>query len=277
VGKSIVSQNELSSTKFSIALVNYKTLDLTRVCLNLLKSHMDSGRLDASRVDVWVVDNDSKDESTAYLRGLDWINLIERPSPGKEQGFAAHGEGLDLILSAIKTDYLFLMHTDTFIYEPAIFDICLQRMRKSPAIAAVGCLHQLNRGAFRFAWRTVTGFIKFHSRRAKLALGMPSRQPKPYIEPYIKSFFALWDVKRMKQLGYRFYMEQKIPGYALQDKLTAQGFLIEHMGAPKLFRYLDHVEAGTVGLVSGYNAENRRLQRKHALLDKLQNQLKEET
>jgi len=38
--------------RFSIGLVNYKTLDLTRTCLNFLKSHFDSGALDASRVDV---------------------------------------------------------------------------------------------------------------------------------------------------------------------------------------------------------------------------------
>lgn len=270
-----MNRNELSSTRFSIVLVNYKTLDLTKICLNLLKRHMDSGTLDANRVDIWVVDNDSKDESTTYLRELDWIHLIERPSPGKEQGFVAHGEALDLALASVNTDYLFLMHTDTFIYEPVIFDICLQKMQANPNIAAIGCLHQLNRGAVRLAWRTFTGFIKYHHRRTKMALGMECRPVKPYIEPYIKSFFALWDVQRMKQLGYRFYMDQKIPGYALQDKLASQGFLIERMSASRLFRYLDHVEAGTVGLVSGYDAKNRRLQRKQALLQQLQTQQKE--
>lgn len=258
--------------KFSIGLVNYKTLDLTRTCLNFLKSHLDSGALDANSVEVWVVDNDSADESTTYLRSLDWIHLIERPSPGKEQGFAAHGEGLDLILAAINTDYLFLMHTDTFIYEPQIFIQCLQRMQRQPKIAAIGCLHQLNRGYLRLFWRAFTGFFKYHHRRIKQYLGLPARQARPYIEPYIKSFFALWNVGLMKKLGYHFYLEQQIPGYVLQDKLAAQGYVIERMSPARLFRYLDHVEAGTVGLVSGYTAQNRRLQRKQAMLKQLQSQ-----
>lgn len=272
-----MSQVQTSSARFSIGLVNYKTLDLTKVCLTLLKQHIDSGALAADRVEVWVVDNDSKDDSTTYLRSLDWIHLIERPSPGKEQGFAAHGEGLDLILSAITTDYLFLMHTDTFIYDPAIFNECLLRMQSTPEIAAIGCLHQLNRGHFRLAWRTLTGFIKHYSRRLKLALGLPSRPPKPYIEPYIKSFFALWNAACIKRQGYRFYMAQQIPGYVLQDKLSADGYVIERIAPGRLFRYLDHVEAGTVGLVSGYTGKNRRLLRKQSLLQQLHRQQHEKS
>ena len=259
-----------ATPRFSIAMVNYKTLELTRTALSFLKGHLDSGALDASRVEVWVVDNDSGDASTEYLRSLDWIHLIERPSPGKEQGFAAHGEGLDLVLQAINTDYLFLMHTDTFIYDAEIFVRCLQRMQAQPKVAAIGCLHQLNRGHFRLFWRAFTGFFKYHQRRLKQRMGLPSRQARPYIEPYIKSFFALWNVALMKKLGYRFYMEQQIPGYVLQDKLTAQGYVIERISPARLFRYLDHVEAGTVGLVNGYTAQNRRLQRKQAMLKQLQ-------
>lgn len=272
-----MSQPYTSPARFSIGLVNYKTLDLTKICLTLLKQHLDSGVLAADRVDIWVVDNDSQDESTAYLRSLDWIHLIERPSPGKEQGFAAHGEGLDLILSAIDTDYLFLMHTDTFIYDPAIFEMCLQRMQSRQNVAAIGCLHQLNRGHFRLAWRTFTGFLKYYSRQFKLALGLPTRPPKPYIEPYIKSFFALWDAACIKQHGYRFYMAQQIPGYVLQDKLAADGYVIERIAPARLFRYLDHVEAGTVGLVSGYSGKNRRLLRKQTLLQQLHIQHQEKS
>lgn len=255
---------------FSIGMVNYKTLELTRTALAFIKSHFDSGALDPRLVEVWVVDNDSADESTAYLRSLKWIHLIERPSPGKEQGFAAHGAGLDLILDAIQTDYLFIMHTDTFIYDADVFRWCLQRMQAQPTVAALGCLHQLNRGPLRLFWRAFTGFFKYHYRRSKQAFGLPARQARPYIEPYIKSFFALWHAGLMKQHGYRFLMEGQIPGYVLQDKLTAQGYQIVRLSPGRLFSYLDHVEAGTVGLVNGYTAQNRRLQRKQAMLKQLQ-------
>lgn len=254
---------------FSIAMVNYKTLDLTKNSLAFLKQHMDEGRLDPKQVQIWVVDNDSQDESTVYLRSLDWIHLIERKATEKEQGFVAHGKGLDLILAEIKTDYVFLMHTDTFVYDASVFDMMLDVMQESEKIAAVGCLHQLNRGYLRTAWRTVNGFFKYHFRRLKLSLGLQARPPKPYIEPYIKSFFALWNVRLMKEMGLQFLMQDRIPGYALQDILPAKGFQIKLLSPMYLFQFLDHVEAGTVGLVSGYTDGNRRLARKKSMLEKL--------
>ena len=39
-------------SKYSIALVNCKTLDLTKMCLNLLKIHLDTNELVKNRVDV---------------------------------------------------------------------------------------------------------------------------------------------------------------------------------------------------------------------------------
>lgn len=254
---------------FSIAIVNYKTLDLTQICLELLKRHIDAG-LNAQ---VWVVDNDSQDESTHYLRSLDWIHLIERRVTEKEPGFMAHGKGLDLILAEIKTDAVFLMHTDTFIYDATVFSMMLNAMQAGDKVAAIGCLHQLNRGYVRIAWRTVNGFFKYHFRRLKQSLSLPSRPPKPYIEPYIKSFFALWDVRLMKELGLQFLMEDRIPSYAMQDILKSKGYQIKALSPMRLFQFLDHVEAGTVGLAAGYAEGHRRLARKKTMLEKLMKQL----
>lgn len=255
---------------FSIALVNYKTFDLTKICLTLLKKHIDVWNLELGKVDVWVVDNDSKDESTDYLRSLDWIKLIERKSVGKEVGFVAHGNGLDLILEQVKTDFLFVMHTDTFIHDPSVFKYFLSYCQQDPTIAAVGCVHQLNRGYIRTAWRTLNGFFKYYNRRIKLAIGLQAREPKPFIEPYVKSFFALWNIKLMKQSGLTFLMENRIPGYALQDTFKQRGFKIKKVSPMKLFKYLDHVEAGTVGIVTGYSEQNRRVKRKKKLLKQLE-------
>lgn len=259
--------------KFSIALVNYKTLDLTRVCLELLKKHFDSGALDEHSVDVWVVDNDSQDESTEYLRSLDWIHLIERTPEGHEEGFAAHGMGLDLILKSIKTDYVFLLHTDTFIHDPAVFDWMLKYMLADNKIAAVGCLEQLNRGYIRTGWRIISRFCKHYWRRLKLAVGLSSKIPKPYLEQYLKSFCTLWNVRLMKQLGHTFFMANRIPGYELQDRMRANGYILRTVSPMRLFRYLDHVEAGTVGLKVGYDETNRRVKRKKIILNKIGSRL----
>lgn len=259
--------------KFSIALVNYKTLDLTRACLELLKKHIDNDVIGKDRVDVWVVDNDSQDESTEYLRSLDWIHLIERMPESHEEGFEAHGRGLDLILQSIKTDYLFLLHTDTFIYDAKVFDWMLAYMLPDHKVAAVGCLEQLNRGYLRTGWRIFSRFCKHYSRKLKLAVGLNSKPPKPYLEQYLKSFCTLWNVKLMKQIGYTFFMANRIPGYELQDRMKANGYKLIKLSPMKLFHYLDHVEAGTVGLKAAYSDKNRRVKRKKSILDKIENRL----
>jgi GT2 family glycosyltransferase len=255
--------------RFSIAIVNYKTLDLTRHCLNLLKKHFESGALNISKVAVWVVDNDSQDESTVFLKAQSWINLIERkPIPG-EQGFAAHGAALDLILERIDTDYVFLMHTDTLVYEPEVFAWALKKCTDNEKVVAVGCLDQLNRGYLRTVWRISSRFFKHYFRRIKLKLGLNSKEPKPYLEKYIKSFFALWDVKKMRRYNLRFFMNDRIPGYELQDFFISKNYEVKKVSPMKLFKFLDHVEAGTVGVVSGYSENNRRSRRKKSILNQL--------
>ena len=64
----------MCNKKIATVLVpNYKTLKLTKVCLRLIKKNTD-----LKKVNVIVIDNNSKDDSTKYLKSLKWIELIER-------------------------------------------------------------------------------------------------------------------------------------------------------------------------------------------------------
>lgn len=248
----------------SVALVNYKTLQLTSISLNLLQD-----ALAGTDTQVWVVDNDSADESTAHLRSLDWIHLIERKPVAGEPGFMAHGRALDMVLERITTDYLFLLHTDTFIHDPAIFDIMLQKCLEKANVVSVGCVEQVYRGTTRIVWRLVTRFLKHYYRRLKIGLGLKSKAPKPYREVYLKSFCALWNVKIVKEHGMSFSMADRIPGYEMQDRLTALGYKIAYIPARKMFGYLDHVEAGTVAAIGGYDKDHRRSKKYNAILERL--------
>ncbi|MBL8704260.1 MAG: glycosyltransferase, partial [Rhodospirillales bacterium] len=58
----------------TVLVPNYRTPELTRLCLRLLRKHTPPGR-----IRVIAIDNDSRDESLDYLRSLAWISLIERP------------------------------------------------------------------------------------------------------------------------------------------------------------------------------------------------------
>lgn len=247
--KEVVAQ----TSRFSIALVNYKTHDLTKKCLELLRE-----TAGAQGVPVWVVDNDSADRSTEYLRGLDWINLIERASPGREPGHIAHGRALDMVLERIDTEYLLLLHTDTLIYNPQVFQLLLDRCMAGPKVAAAGCVEQLNRGLTRTLWRHSSRFCKHYFRRGLRALGLPGRAPKPWKEQHLKSFCTLWNARAMKQHGLHFCMDDRVPGYTLQDRMLELGYQISLVSPGRLFKYLDHVQAGTVAAAGGYAANHRR-------------------
>lgn len=252
------------NTPISFVLVNYKTRQLTEASLTLLRQ-----ALDGYQAQVWVVDNDSADDSTEYLRSLGWIHLIERKWPEKEKGFEAHGRALDIVLEQVDTDYLFLLHTDTLIYDPAIFDLMLEKCLGNKKIAAVGCLEQINRGFLRSFWRLISRFCSHHFRRLKLSLGLKSKEPSPYRETHLKSFCALWNSKILKAHSMNFFMADKIPGYEAQDRLSSMGYKFATLSPGKIFRYLDHVEAGTVSAIGGYDPSHRRAKKYHAILDKL--------
>ncbi|MBC7698773.1 MAG: glycosyltransferase [Bacteroidia bacterium] len=249
---------------YSIVLVNYKTLAITTICLNLLRN-----ALNGADVPVWVVDNNSADESTDYLRTVEWIHLIERKNLAPEQGHLAHGRALDLVLEQVTTDYLFLLHTDTFIYDAQVFNMMLAKCVKDKKVVAVGCLEQMDRGTLRTFWRFSSRFLKHYIRRFKLALGLQSREPKTYREVYLKSFCALWNVNLIKQHNMHFLMNERIPGYELQDKMLALDYKIECISPPKLFRYLDHIQSGTVAAAGGYHQNHRRTKMYNDILEKI--------
>jgi len=257
----------VTQPNFSLVLVNYKTPDITRMCLELLRQHVQE-----QRIPVWVVDNDSADASLDYLRSLDWINLIERPSPGKEAGHIAHGKALDLALEKVETDYLFLLHTDTFVYDKEVFSMMLRECMRTSDIAAVGCVEQINRGIVRDTWRLTSRFCKHYIRRAKTSLGLHSKEPKPYRETHLKSFCTLWNAKLMKSQGLHFCMDDRVPGYTLQDRMVGLGFGIKLLSPRKIFRYLDHIQAGTVAAAGTYGKNHRRTKMYEATLKRFEEQ-----
>ncbi|WP_153110704.1 glycosyltransferase family 2 protein [Propionivibrio limicola] len=247
--------------RIAIALVNYRTEVMTRTCLELLRE-----ALTGYDAEVWVVDNDSADGSTEYLRSLDWIRLIERKAEGREPGFHAHGRALNLAQERTTCDYLFLLHTDTLIHDGRIFRAMLDQCLADDKVFLVGCLEQIYRGPLRTAWRIGTRFISHHLRRAKLALGLKSRPPKPYRETHVKSFCALWNLRLMRENRVSFLMSHRNPGYEAQDVLLAAGFKRNVFSPREIFHYLDHIKAGTTSVSDGSRARKCRSRKYQGLV-----------
>jgi len=104
--------SDLVKGKATICIVNYKTLDFTRLCLRSIR------RFTKYPYQVIVVDNDSQDESLEYLKSLNWIWLIERRAGADESGGGyAHAAGLDLGLKNCNTEFFVTMHSDTFVQQ----------------------------------------------------------------------------------------------------------------------------------------------------------------
>jgi len=99
----------LEKGKATICIVNYKTLDFTRLCLRSIR------KFTKYPYEVIVVDNNSNDESLEYLKSLDWIRLIERDTTGDLSGGYSHGAALQLGRENCNTEFFVSMHSDTFI------------------------------------------------------------------------------------------------------------------------------------------------------------------
>ena len=264
ISKPDISKQDQAS--FSIVLVNYKTLEVTSICLNLIHQ-----AVDVTKVPVWVVDNNSNDASLDYLKTLNWIHLIERKATAPEVGFMAHGRALDMVLERVTTDHLLLMHSDTLIYDAQIIDVMLKKITADSQIAAVGCLEQVNRTQLQTAWRMLSRSIKYYARRFKVAVGIKTRDPRLFYEIYLKSFCALWNVKTIKKYGLSFAMVERIPGYEMQDRLREQGYIFDCIPPHEMFQYLDHIEAGTVSHVNGLGKNHKRVKNYQAILNKIKN------
>ena len=100
----------MSSPLVTILVPNYKTLELTKLCLRLLRKYTDS-----NKAHVIVIDNDSRDDSTEYLRSLSWIEFLERKNIPGDPAPVSHGLALDLALAKVTTPYVLSVHTDTLV------------------------------------------------------------------------------------------------------------------------------------------------------------------
>jgi len=99
----------LITEKATICLVNYKTLDLTRLCLRSIR------KFTKYPYEVIVIDNNSRDDSLEYLKRLKWIRLIEQQDSKNSDVGYAHAVGIDLGLANCNTEFFVSMHSDTLV------------------------------------------------------------------------------------------------------------------------------------------------------------------
>jgi glycosyltransferase involved in cell wall biosynthesis len=124
--------SDLIKGKATICIVNYKTLDLTRLCLRSIR------KFTIYPYEVIVIDNDSQDDSLEYLKSLEWIRLIERKNKSGPGGGHAHAAGLDLGLANCNTEFFVSMHSDTFVQKENWLTKLISYFNNDENIACVG-------------------------------------------------------------------------------------------------------------------------------------------
>lgn len=98
--------------KATICIVNYKTLDFTRLCLDSIP------RFTTYPYEVIVVDNDSQEESLQYLKSLKWIRLIERRTKADESSDGhIYAAALNLGMENCNTEFGVSIHSDVFVHK----------------------------------------------------------------------------------------------------------------------------------------------------------------
>jgi hypothetical protein len=135
--------SDITYPTVTIIILTWNGLDYTRACLASLQTHTD---LDDGRIRVFVVDNGSTDGTLAYLRGLDWITLIEN---GRNLGFVK-GNNVGMRAAPADSDIL-LLNNDTVIEQDSWLDKMQRAAYSAADIGIVGCRMVLPDGRFLHA------------------------------------------------------------------------------------------------------------------------------
>lgn len=255
----------MSQPTVSVLIPNYRTPDLTRICMRLLRKHSDH-----SRIHVIAIDNDSRDASTEYLRSLDWIELIERPGVPGEDGPAAHSDALDMAVKQVTTPYFLSMHTDTLIRQPGWLDFLLSHIEGKADVAGVGSWKLESKTPIRrwakslersvqSAWYDVTGKTDH-----KL-------EGKGRNQLYLRSHCALYRTGPVRELGLEFRVDplkQLCCGENMHRELERAGYKMKFLESESLGRFMDHINHATSVLNPGSTSSpsTRNLRRVHTAL-----------
>lgn len=226
----------------TILVPNYKTLELTKLCLRLIRKHTD-----INKIKVIVIDNDSKDESLTYLRSLSWIELIERKAIPGESPVQSHARALDLALARTTTPYVLSIHTDTLVKHPAWLEFLISQIEKNPMIAGVGSWKLEFKSIVRRA-------LKMIERNLQLTYYRLTNTHKHGIEGvgknyyYLRSHCAIYRTDLLKKMNLQFGGGDMVAGKDMHKQLVNAGYQMVFLSSEVLIKYVEHINHATTVL-----------------------------
>ena len=229
--------SNLTANKATICIVNYKTLDFTRLCLRSIRKFTNYP------YDIIVVDNDSKDESVEYLRRLKWIRLIERPFlPGQSRGSYDQSAALDLGLANCDTEFFVAMHTDTFIKKAGWLTELISHFNNDPKIACVGS------GKIEFTPLWLQLLKKYTDLKAVVRPFPGTILQKRQLRYYNRTICCLYRTEILQKEGLSFLMGNSdgfTAGQKLYYELIDRGYKTVELPPAEMGRYITHLAHAT--------------------------------
>lgn len=235
-------QDDADNAQVTILVPNFRTADLTRICLRLLRRHTDPGL-----ARVIVIDNDSGDASLDYLRTLPWIELIERRAEPDDTPPLSHSRALDLALARVTTPFVLSIHTDTFVRRSDWLNVLLAPFAEDQRLAGVG--------SWKLETKTLTQRIGRRIEQVwKVALfrltGRRTFRAERFDESlhYLRSHCAMYRMSAIREVGTGFADGQGPAGSVMHRKLVAAGWHMRFLESELLGRYVDHLNHATTVL-----------------------------
>jgi GT2 family glycosyltransferase len=232
----------MSIEQVTILIPNYKTLELTKLCLRLIRKHTD-----LKLAKVIVIDNDSRDASLTYLRTLSWITLIERQQIPGESPALSHSRALDLALAEVNTPYVLSIHTDTLVRNESWLPFLLSQIQQDKNIAGVGSWKL----EAKPLWKQILKSIERNFQRVYYHISGKKNHTLEGLDHnhyYLRSHCALYRTDLIKKYSTGFSDGEEVAGKAMHRKLVEKGHKMVFLPSHILLKYMDHINHATTVL-----------------------------
>lgn len=254
----------MKKSTVTVCVVNYKTLDLTRLCLRSIRKYT------KHPYKVLVIDNDSQDESTEYLKSLPWIQFVERKDKTNDSsGGHAHAAALDMGLELCDTAYFMAMHSDTFVHKPGWLGEMMRYFRENPKTACVGGGKCELTPSWSVWLKKLTDFKTF--KRKLFCVPDPLGMHRYYN----RTVCSIYQTEVLKKEDLSFLMDRDrglTVGKKLYFEIEDRGYPTVELSDRVMKRYLWHLAHATqVVNAAEYNLRNRTLRKTRQRLDNMIN------
>lgn len=228
--------SDLVKGKATICIVNYKTLDFTRLALRCIR------RYTKHPYEVIVVDNDSRDESLEYLKSLKWIRLLERQTKDDGTGSRSHSAALELGYQNCGSEFFVSMHSDAFAHRDNWLTDLIGYFGADERIACVGSGKLEMTSKWRILLKKATDLRTF---KRKLL-----REPDPMgrYRYYNRTICCLYRTGILRNENLSFLTDEErslTSGEKLYFELVDRGYPTVELPPAVMGRYVMHVGHAT--------------------------------